>query len=88
MAVYCITYDLQINNNDNLIEAIKSYGLWWHQSKSTWFIETSQTAREVIDNLRNYTLNGDKIIVIQVKQNWWGIGHKEEEYNWMKSRNI
>lgn len=88
MAVYCISYDLQSKNYDNLIEAIKSYGLWWHQSESTWFIETTQPAREVLDNLRNYTTVGDKMIVIKVQENWWALGHTEEEYNWMKNRNF
>lgn len=88
MAVYCISYDLQSNNYDNLIDAIKSYGLWWHQSKSTWFIETNHTTKQVIENLRNYTLTGDKIIVFQIQRNWWAIGHTEEEYSWMKNRNF
>lgn len=88
MAVYCISYDLQNNSYDALIQAIQSYGLWWHQSKSTWFIETNQTARQVLDNLRNFTSYGDKIIVIKVQKNWWASGHTEEEYEWMKNRNF
>lgn len=88
MAVYLISYDLKGNNYDSLIEAIQSYGLWWHQSKSSWFIETNHTTRQILDNLRNYIQNGDKIIVIQVQKNWWAVGHTEEEYNWMKKRNF
>jgi hypothetical protein len=88
MAVFCISYDLISNNYDPLIDAIKSYGRWWHQSKSTWFIETNQNAHQVLDNLRNFTSKGDKLIVIQVQKNWWAIGHSEEEYNWMKNRNF
>ncbi|MFN0293129.1 hypothetical protein [Pedobacter helvus] len=88
MAVYCISYDLKSNSYDNLIEAIKSYGLWWHQSKSTWFIETSQTSKEILENLRNFMINEDKLIVFQVQQNWWATGHTEEEYKWMKNRNF
>jgi hypothetical protein len=88
MALFCISYDLISNNYDSLIEAIKSYGTWWHQSKSTWFIATNQTSRQVLDNLTNYIANGDKIIVIQVHKNWWALGHTEEEYNWLKDRNF
>jgi predicted RNA-binding protein with PUA domain len=88
MAVYCISYDLKSNNYEALINAIQSYGLWWHQSKSTWFIETTQTSRQVTENLRNFIQAGDKIMVIQVRQNWFAVGHTEEEYNWMRNRNF
>ena len=73
MAVYCISYDLKSKNYDSLIQAIKSYGLWWHQSESTWFIETTQTSRQVIDNLRNFTSGLDKLIVIRVQKDWWAV---------------
>lgn len=86
MSVYCISYDLQSNNYEPLIEAIKKYGMWWHQSKSTWFIQTNQTTKQVIENLRNYMSSGDKIIVIQVHQNWWALGHSDDEYKWMRER--
>ncbi len=88
MAVYCISYDLKSDNYEPLIEAIKAYGLWWHQSESTWFIETTQGSKEVLENLNNHLNQSDKLIVIQVKQNWWATDHTEEEYEWMKNRNF
>lgn len=88
MSVYCISYDLQSNNYSTLIDAIQSYGLWWHQSESTWFIATNQTSRQVLENLRNYTRNGDKLIVVRVQRDWWAIGHNEEEYSWMRNRSF
>lgn len=88
MAIYCISYDLKSDNYESLINAIQSYGFWWHQSKSTWFIDTTQTSREVLDNLRNFLGEEDKLIVIQVQKNWWAIGHTEEEYNWLRNRNF
>ncbi|WP_439185866.1 hypothetical protein [Carboxylicivirga taeanensis] len=87
MAVYCISYDLKSGNYDDLIQAIKDYGKWWHQSESTWFIETSQAAKDILTNLKAYTNSGDKLIVIKVQRNWWAVGHTDEEYEWMKKRN-
>lgn len=86
MAVYSISYDLKSRNYEPLIEAIKSYGIWWHQSESTWLIETTQTSRQVIDNLRNYLGDNDKLMVIQVLENWWAVGLTDDETHWMKSR--
>lgn len=88
MAVYCISYDLKSDNYSALIESIKAYGLWWHQSESTWFIESTQESKEILENLRQHLSKGDKIIVIQVQRNWWSIGHTNEEYQWMKDRNF
>lgn len=88
MAVYCISYDLKSNNYEPLIESIKAYGLWWHQSESTWFIEALQGPKEILDNLNRHLLLGDKIIVIQVQKNWWAAGHTDEEYSWMNQRNF
>ena len=88
MAVYCISYDLKSDNYENLIEAIKAYGTYWHQTESTWFIESSQAAKEIFNNLSNHLKTDDKLIVIEVKQHWWATGHKQDEYDWMKQRNF
>jgi hypothetical protein len=88
MAVYCISYDLKSDKYESLIEAIKAYGLWWHQSESTWFIETTQGSKQILENLNNHLTKDDKLIVIQVLAHWWATGHTEEEYTWMKNRNF
>tara|TARA_B100000745_G_C20010122_1_gene343185 strand:- start:65 stop:331 length:267 start_codon:yes stop_codon:yes gene_type:complete len=88
MAVYCISYDLKSGNYDQLIESIKAYGIWWHQSESTWFIESTHGPRQIFDNLNKHLRKGDKIIVIKVHKSWWAGGHNEEEYQWLKNRNF
>lgn len=88
MAVYCISYDLKSDKYESLINAIKAYGVWWHQSESTWFIESAQETRQILDNLNAILESQDKIIVIKVQQNWWAAGHTEEEYKWMRERNF
>ncbi len=88
MAVYCISYDLKSDNYSALIESIKAYGFYWHQSESTWFIETTQGAKQILENLNRHLKKGDKILVIKVQKNWWAAGHTEEEYQWMRERNF
>jgi len=68
MAVYCISYDLKSDNYSVLIESIKAYGLWWHQSESTWFIETIHGSKQILENLNRHLFLGDKILVIQVQK--------------------
>ena len=69
MAVYCISYDLKSDNYESLIQAIKAYGFWWHQSESTWFIESALEPSQILDNLNNHLFKGDKLIVIKVQRN-------------------
>lgn len=51
---YCISYDLCTPNRNynDLYGAIKSFGSWWHQTESVWFIISSKSAVEI----RNYLL--------------------------------
>ena len=88
MAVFCISYDLKNDNYEPLIEAIRAYGTWWHQSKSTWFIETDKTAKQIFENLNPHLYKNDKLIVVKIQENWWATGHSEKEYKWMKDRSF
>jgi hypothetical protein len=86
MAVYCISSTLINKNYDKLHEVIKSYNNWWHNSDSVWFIETTESASTILEKLKVHLISGDKLIVIEVKQHWWAVGYKEEEYNWLKQK--
>jgi hypothetical protein len=86
MNVYCISYDLKGDDYEPLIENIKSYGIWWHQSRSTWFIQSEKGADEICLDLKKNIQSGDKMIVIKVQNHWWATGHTEKEYKWLKSR--
>lgn len=86
MAVYCISYTLTSNNYDRLHQAIRDYGTWWHQSGSVWIIETNQTARQVIDNLRTHIGVNDKLMVFRMMGEWWASGYTTDETNWMQQR--
>jgi len=88
MAVFCISYDLKSGNYESLKEAIQTYGVWWHQAESNWFIQSNQSAKQILEYLRNYIGQNDKLMVIQVQRSWWATGHTDEEYNWFKQRNF
>ena len=54
--VYSISYVLKTSGRDynSLIDAIKAYGVWWHQTESVWIIVTEENAPSVRDNLMKY----------------------------------
>lgn len=85
-SVYCISYDLRSpgRNYDDLITAIKSFGLWWHQTESVWFIVSDKDVVSIRDFLMNYIDRNDKLFVIEVNKPWAGTGFTNKEYEWLK----
>lgn len=85
--VYCISYDLKTPGRDynTLIETIKTYGPWWHQTGSVWIVVTTKTAIGIRDELMRHIDPNDKLFVVALKKEWAGVGFGEEEYSWMKS---
>lgn len=85
--VYCVSYDLKTHGRDynSLIEAIKSSGMWWHQTGSVWIIVSQQSASSLRDELMRHIDKNDKIFVTALKKEWAGVGFTTEEYTWMKS---
>lgn len=85
--VYCISYDLSKpgRNYESLYNAIKSYGTWWHQTESVWFIVSSANATEIRDNLNKHTDANDKLFVVALRHEWAGVGFSQREYEWLKS---
>ena len=54
--IYCISYDLQTPGRDyiDLINAIKSFGTWWHQTESVWLIASSKRPVEIREYLTQF----------------------------------
>lgn len=85
--VYCISYDLRNPGRDysSLIEGIKAYGTWWHQTQSVWIIVSPRSAAEIRDELMRFMDQNDKLFVVVLKREWAAKGFQEKEYNWLKS---
>lgn len=85
--VYCVSYDLKNPGRDynSLVEAIKTYGTWWHQTGSVWIIVSQKPSTTVRDELMRHLDQNDKLFVVTLKKDWAAVGFNENEYNWMKS---
>ncbi|MBW8762948.1 MAG: hypothetical protein JF592_10230 [Microbacterium sp.] len=67
MATHLIGYDLNKEKSyDDLIEAIKGLGSWWHHLDSTWIVRSTLTAKEVRDHLRPHLDADDELLVVDV----------------------
>jgi hypothetical protein len=81
--IYLITYDLREGQNYTpLHEAIKRSPKWWHHLESTWLIVTSETSVQVWNRLASHISKDDRLLVIEVKNNYNG-WLKEKAWEWL-----
>lgn len=85
MSVYSISYDLHNpgQDYDDLHEAIKDYGAWWHHLESTWLIDTSRSASDIRDDLKEYLDSNDELLVTRLSGSWATSGINESGNDWL-----
>jgi hypothetical protein len=67
MALYMIGYDLHPTKGETyneLIEAIKGLGAWWHCLDSTWLVICNLSAVQVRDTLWQHMKPDDQLLVL------------------------
>lgn len=86
MSPLLVTYDLRQpgRNYNDLYEAIKKLGGWWHCLESIWIIKTEKSTAQVRDYLKNYIDVNDGLIVLGLNGNWASYGISNECSNWLK----
>lgn len=76
MAAYMITYDLNSAGQkyDEVIKAIKSSstGAWCTYWKSSYLIKSYLTPDQISDNIKPHLDSNDRLIIIEVKNNYQG----------------
>lgn len=84
--VYVVSYDLKSKDRDYdpLIEAIKRSPRWWHHLKSTWLVESSETAEQIWDRLAPFVSEEDNFLIIEVRKNYGG-WLTEKAWGWIES---
>lgn len=87
MAVHWVNYDLSKagQNYDGLIEHLESYPDWAKPLKSSFFVKTSLSAREVRDGIKQHIDATDDVVVIPVGgQGWATWGLSKDLNDWMR----
>jgi len=62
---------------DALYEAIKAQGKWAHYMRWTWIVDTSKTPEQIVDALKPYVQNGDKMLVSPLVHPYQGLQTKD-----------
>jgi hypothetical protein len=87
MTTYVIGYDIHPSKGetyDELTEAIKKLGKWWHNLDSTWVVVTELSAKEVRDNLKCHLRTDDQLLVVKSGTEAAWTGFSEKGSQWLK----
>ena len=88
MKTYLVSYDLvgneTITDYKKLIEMIKTSTYWAKPLKSVWLIKTTLSAAEIRNKLKTVTDNNDKILVIEITNNWASYNLSKDVTDWMQ----
>ncbi len=89
MATHLIGYDIHPSKGEtyeNLFNAIKALGAWWHHLDSTWLVVSDLSAVEIRDQLKEHLpAADDQLLVITVTgaaRAWYGFNNSGSE--WLK----
>lgn len=83
---YLISYDLNApgKNYDQLYDAIKSLGGWWHHLDSTWIVTHAGPATAIRDKLKPYLDHNDKLLVVHCSGEAAWTGFNSSGSQWLK----
>jgi hypothetical protein len=86
VAAYMITYDLNAagQNYSKVIDAIKdSASAWCSYWKSSYLIKSNLSPDQIVDKIKPYLDSNDRLIVIEVKNNYQG-WLSEKQWKWIR----
>lgn len=66
---YLITYDINSNDNYNLLEKeLKKYEKWWHYLERTWIIISEETPQEIWSRIENKINKKNNLLIIEIRK--------------------
>jgi hypothetical protein len=61
---------------ENLIEAIRSLGVWWHHLDTVWNVRCAHTPAEIRDRLKSHIGTEDQLLIVDISGDvagWAGV---------------
>lgn len=89
MKTYLVSYDLIRPESSpeyvKLIDLIKTASTWAKPLESVWLIKSNFSSMEIMKQLQTVTDANDKILVIEITNDWTSFNLPVEVINWMKA---
>ncbi len=89
MKTYLISYDLVnkkiLDKYLKLIKAIKTYNYWAKPLESLWLIKTNDSSMQITVYLKKFIDQTDRLLVIEVTDDWTCFNMDLNVVKWMKA---
>jgi hypothetical protein len=87
MSIIIVTYDLNDLTRDYtpFFTAIQNQGVWWHNLRTTWLIDTTKTPAEVYEAVRHFITVNDRIFIGRLGDGYSG-WLDSTAWPWIQSR--
>ena len=76
---------MQGETYDDLINAIKRLGSWWHHLDSTWVVVCDLTAVQIRDRLRPHLKSDDQLLIVLSGGIGAWFGFNDKGSAWLKA---
>lgn len=81
---YLITYDLNYNDNYELLEQeLKKFEKWWHYLERTWIVVSDDTPKEIWNKIEDKVNKNKYLLIIEIKKNTNG-WLPQKAWDWIK----
>ena len=88
LSTILIAYDIhpkQTSAYNDLAEAIRSLGAWWHHLETVWIVRSDKTPGEIRDKLAGYINADDQLLVVDITRSGAELaGVNEAGNSWLK----
>ena len=87
MKLLIITLDFNPNTSghEEVYDAIKLQGTWWHYMKSTWLVQTAKSVQQVSDAIGPLMKPKGRMLVAELHRPYQGL-QVPDAWAWINSR--
>lgn len=85
MKTYLITYEtFNLGLENSFIEEIKKFEYWARPTNFVWLVKTDLNRNQIFNKIRPFLGISDKLLVIEVTQDWISDNLTNDVVNWMR----
>lgn len=90
MKTFLISYDLGVPETHSSYIALSNYlkslySSWARPVKSVWIIKSNKNAEQIRDEIKATLDYNDRLIVVEMSENWGTYNVSKEVTDWMKN---
>jgi CRISPR-associated endonuclease Cas2 len=85
--LYLVTYDLNKPRQDyeNLFDALKQAGTWWHHLDSTWIVKSNEDIGNFANRIKKEIDQNDSLLIVEITNDNYKGWLVQEAWDWLRN---